>query len=902
MSNPEHDDLDERIDALHEKAGEHLEACLFRAAYRVYGELKRIGKAEQRVIPYLNAVFHQMDLAQSLLEPRVTRENAIELIALLEDEERARLLQPDFPVPEYEAEATWMTACAYENLAEATGMLEGYNSKGMHQCITDGIEVCRRTGKLACVNCFREYAAQVFVAADDLDMALHHARVIAGNQGPYPDRGDRRHLGARNEGWLMLLEGRLDAAETSLEHSVSLCDGERVSIPLSSRLHTLIELETVRLLAGKQDPAGHTATVGAGAGASAGGATGSRLPEGERPDLELRWAYADAIRACLGGGHAQAIALLTDWDRRLTERHCLHDWFETRLRLLAVHRLAGHNDKVAALARPLEQRARKADDWLTVRRLARLLDPAETPSPLALLAPLNGGPFASAAKRAAVPSDIDPASEPTENAFQEDAAGRVGKAPAEPSLPSSAEQEAESTPLAEAFGELVERLEAAEDDPERDAVLEDVLALPPEEVTNPVDACQLLNFIRYLVGDGSRGEEIWAWSERVAQPLVQHPVALSLLGVLGDTLRSTPAEGMRELLPKERVEKLLRQALDLDPRDPGTYARAGAYFLSEANFGEAERCLARGFRLERSNSFLALRLAEVYNQTERPRDALAVLDLCVREGCDDPEVVWEAALGAFRLNQYDVMLTYLDRFEDMTEADAWACYYRATALLELGRPDEAVTALDEAERRDADKLFPVNILRACAFAALGQPERYRELLEDTLEVRLADIDYLTVAGLNNLFGRLWKASPCLGEDDPLREVLRLRVLTTGLAPDELFDEVRDRGTEARGINYYRCLVRQPLDEDWASSEGCLSEQQNWTAYHIVWGVLAADEDEARLRVLEWQEECYPIAAEVEEIEQEADGFTDKPGVVWQGTRWGEEPDDEDEEEEVNEEE
>ena len=90
------DALDDRIDALHEKAGKHLEDCLFLSAYRVYGDLKRIGKAEQRAIPYINAVFHQMDLAQSLLDPRTTRANAVELIALLEDEERARLLQPDF--------------------------------------------------------------------------------------------------------------------------------------------------------------------------------------------------------------------------------------------------------------------------------------------------------------------------------------------------------------------------------------------------------------------------------------------------------------------------------------------------------------------------------------------------------------------------------------------------------------------------------------------------------------------------------------------------------------------------------------------------------------------------------------------------------------------------------------
>src|SRR5439155_18241347 len=126
---------------------------------------------------------------------------------------------------------------------------------------------------------------------------------------------------------------------------------------------------------------------------------------------------------------------------------------------------------------------------------------------------------------------------------------------------------------------------------------------------------------------------------------------------------------LKGAIAKERLELLFRQSLDLDTDDAANHARAGAWFLGEENYGEAERCLARAFRLQRDNSFLAQRLAEVYNRTERPRDALAVLDLCLREGCDEPQVAWDAALAAFRLDQYDVMLTYLDRFEGMTDAD-----------------------------------------------------------------------------------------------------------------------------------------------------------------------------------------------------------------------------------------
>src|SRR5262249_49641519 len=139
----EHQDLDERIKDLRNRAGDCLDRCQFRSAYRLYGELRRLARGESRVIPFLQAFFPQRDIAQDLIEPMTTREMSLELIALLEHEERARVVQPDFPEGEYEFTQGWMTACAYENFAEATGQTEGYNSEGMHGCITDGIQVCR---------------------------------------------------------------------------------------------------------------------------------------------------------------------------------------------------------------------------------------------------------------------------------------------------------------------------------------------------------------------------------------------------------------------------------------------------------------------------------------------------------------------------------------------------------------------------------------------------------------------------------------------------------------------------------------------------------------------------------------------------------------------------------------
>lgn len=866
----ESQDVDERLDALRERAGEFLDKTWHRSAYRLYGEIKRLAKSEQRAIPYLQAVFHEMDLAQTMLEPKITCERAIELITLLENEEQARRIQPDLPRQEYEGEVAWMTACAYENLAEGTGMTQGYNSAGLHQCIADGIQVCKRTGKLGCINCFREYAAQVYTASEDLEMALHHARSIAANEGPWPQRGDRRYLGHRNEAWVQLLKGHVEVAEACLQRSLPLCDEPRVGLPDQARRNTLAALEAVLLLAGKHDPSRPLVPP---LGEQPGMMGFNRLPPGENVEQDLRWAHNDALRACCRQDFDEAIKLLSNWDRKLTDNSCVHEWFETRLRLIAAHRLAGQEKRIDTLAKPLALRAQKAEDFLTLRRLGRLLDSSESATPLALLGPVTCGVFQGAAARVSV---AVPAGMPTDQ-------------PA----PQVAEPTPEKTPLDDDFERLTKRLdEAGDDETALAAILQEILALPPDAFTHPLDAIRFVHFVRFLIRDAALVEPLWHWAEAVGGRFPQQPSLLSLRAVLGEMLHGAPDGVGERVVPLERVEKLFRESLDLEPDDPGNFARAGAFFLARENFGEAERCLARGFRLARQSGFLALRLAEVYRRTDRQRDALAVLDMCLREGCAEAEVAWEAALGAFTLGQFDALLTYMDQFEARNPGQEWAQYYRAIALLELGRLDESLQAVAEEEiRSKGTHPLPLLVMRTCIAAGKEQFDLARELLEEVLAMRLVEVDYLTFLGLCNLFQRLWRSVAFLGEQDSLRTRLETLLLQTGLAPDEMFEVQRQRGEESPQVNFYRCLVEQMLDESWPRSPGCLHDQQAWVGYVQLWGVLAHNEEEAIRLVLDWQNQCCPSPAQVLETTLEEQGFKDKVGVVWQGPRSGAEPPD-----------
>ena len=108
-----------------------------------------------------------------------------------------------------------------------------------------------------------------------------------------------------------------------------------------------------------------------------------------------------------------------------------------------------------------------------------------------------------------------------------------------------------------------------------------------------------------------------------------------------------------DLIPLEQVDAMFRRSLDLDPTLPRNFARAGAFHLETDNLDEAERCLSRSFRLDRTSARWPPSSPNCTNKATAPRDALAVLDLALREGCDEPHVTWQAAMLAFSLDQFE---------------------------------------------------------------------------------------------------------------------------------------------------------------------------------------------------------------------------------------------------------
>ncbi len=856
-------DVNRQIGELMDRIRELRGQCRYRSSSRVSRELKRFAKAEKQVVPYLHANFYLMNDAQSLMDVETGIAAAVDSIAYLESEDKARKLQPELPEDHYHHTVDWMSSCAYDNLAKHTAEKEGYNSDGVHDCINEGILVCRRTGKLECVTCFREYATEVYRAADDVDMALHYARMVAGNPAPDSDK-DRRWVGAKHTAELLLLNGQLAASrEAAIE-----------ALLLSETYHSVLQaqLESAGLLSmilALEDRAEDFPALAQECGVDP--ADFPEIEADEYPFLEFQKAMQQATMACCRGDYESAIGHLADWDRRLLSQKCLSHWFEVRLRLIAIHKLAGLEDKAAALIKQLTPKAQAARDWLTIRRLKVLVSGEVKLNPLATPASFSTGLFAEH------PADGD--GRATQPIVAD--APSVQPTAADPGM----KPEDEETPLKATLDQYVEKLQQAGGEEEAcRAVQRAMLAFKAADVTHHRDAARLIHMAHVFSSLSENAADVWDWSQQFLRKFPQDAVVLNVVADLGDTARETTDDDPDDIATVDQLERMLRESLDLDPNHAGNFARAGAFFLQHGEMGEAERCYARSFRLDRSRSDVALRLADLYNETDRARDGLAVLDLCLREGCEDPAVYWQAGQIAFEQEKYDWVLTYYHRLEEVWPDKPWVPFFSAWALMETRKLDEALKALESEALRNAECRYHVDALRACVYGTEGKHDldRLRKELRKVLAQKLSEVDALSQRDLTRLFHKLTAAVLCLPEEDPTRQAFQVLSLQTGLASEMLFEPHREEEPDEEGINYYVVLIRQPLDENWAEHPGCLSGQEQWPAYVCPWGVLARDEEEAEQWARKWQSQCYPLEMEVLDVQLQNEGYRDSPGIVWQG--------------------
>lgn len=839
------DKIEQQLEELDQKSEECFQKCQISSAIRIAKEATRLAKGHSLAVHYMRGLFDQMRFGHGMQDPQATREVSVELVLLLEDEEQARRVQPNLDEGHYHWLCSWMSTCAYDNLAEATGMMAGCNSAGMHECINDGLQICRQTGKMECVKCFREYAADVYLAADDFDMVKHQIQTFLEYTPGGNDNKDRRWSGRHKLAKLMILEGRLEQAIEELRKALDLAKAEDVYLKLRSRSIVAATLDEALTLSGQ--PRFNWEELD------------KELPEkGEWPYLEFLREAADALALVVEKKYEPAIELLTQLDRRLTEQNCRKEWFEIRLRLIAAYLLSGNRKRAENLAKGLEASADEAQDFLTMRRLKCLLDPANTVSPIAALAV----PTSSQSEENVTAPVVDSSDESVES-----------------------EQEEETTPLAEQLTEYMQRImQVHEDDEARQQLLNDFLSHSPEEIESEQDAAYLVHLSQFIVRGTDDALLVWPWAEKMISCFPDNPIVMSVVATLGHYFRMADTANFESITP-EQLEKWFRMSTTPKVEHAKNFARAGSFFMDEGDQGEAERNYSRAFRLDRKDPSIVLPLAELYRQSDRVRDALAVLDLSLREGNDDQPVAWEATMTAVQLEQYDSVLTYVDKFLELGDADTWIHYYKALACFHLGKYEESLSELALENDFSPPGQFHLLALKTCNLIALQQEEEAKQTFKEVLDHPFRSVEYFSLNQLMRTIGLLWTTATKWSAIDDEREQLEQSMLAAGLLPDEFFEGKREDAQAEEAVFHYLVQIHQPLDDEWSESPGCLNGQEKWTDYDAEWGVLAKEEEQAINLVLAYQSKCYQLPVEIIDIQTDEQEYRDRPGVVWQGIHW-----------------
>ncbi|MFM7925524.1 MAG: tetratricopeptide repeat protein, partial [Planctomycetaceae bacterium] len=272
-------------------------------------------------------------------------------------------------------------------------------------------------------------------------------------------------------------------------------------------------------------------------------------------------------------------------------------------------------------------------------------------------------------------------------------------------------------------------------DPSEFAALRDeILSYDVSRVSHADDAGGLIFLMAFLVGTAEDGAQVWKWANALAAAHQDNGVTLSVLGALADALRAAGGEEMQERITVERAEQLHRRAMELSPEKPRVFLRAGQHFQAQFEYCEAERCLARAFRLDRRDGAIARNLSELYRATDRPKDALHVLDLSLREGSQDQQAAFDAGMLAFREGQYQASLTFLERYESQAGVVAWVNYYRSVCYFELGHYDRALECVGLERGVTETKGWHLDVVEAVCWSHQMHTEQALGLLERVLAV------------------------------------------------------------------------------------------------------------------------------------------------------------------------
>ena len=880
----DNEQLLEQFAELLDKCHDLRDRRLCRSGLKMAMEAKRFAKTHRLLAPYLRACWGLLDCALYCFESEIGIDQAMEIIALTESEEKAKKFQNDFGTDQDQYTAAWTCLSGYSYLAMLTATQNGYNSQLVHGALDDGIHVCRRRGMVRDLDHFWVFAVYTSLAAGDYEMGEHYARLVLSTRDSYD------YCGYDLLGEVYMLQGKLGAAFEVL----------RASAPMAKTFHNLLEAE-IRL-------AHQTELFCLISGREA------ELPEllntfgfpNGIPEIPSREENAyhhfdqtvnDALRHTLHGEYAEAESILVAEERFLLAQDNLNRWFSIRIQRIANRFLAtesGDNSfsDTDRLAEELRSRASKVCEWSAIQSLDTMLHRTVRLNPLGIAFPIDIGLYATEGtpiSHAQIQLTL-PLLEKTADVRQQTAEKKEKSpleleiaswlAPLKPLWEEAAAYGKEETPFPKA-----EELAAMEQE-----LLDKILSLTPEALTEDefMEAEYCLQHLRHL-HDVTQIEKIWKWVKRMVAHFPDRGRPLAALADQGFRHRATAANANVEpaslgLPEPAEIEKWIADAFEKEPNRTGIATAAGKIFRAHGNNREAQRYFSRATQIDRLNGYATGELAELYYEADRSQDALAAIELYTRAGGRSPRLLWLATQIAFNDKMPQEFLTYYSAYTELQPPSPKIDAQCVWALCRTARWNEALKMLDQLddglENLARDRLF----VRALCQAELGD------------ESWLATIDQAlchTECDAEGLVGSAFDPSEMLwhhlrSDTGKRRERFEQFLFERNLVPNDFFEpDVPTDDEELPERNLYSCHLKQPLNPEIPAYAGWVQIPSEDMAYIAVWFVVADTPEEATALALAAQARCYPLVAECVECEH-LDSYVSKyPQVLVQGKRYKE---------------
>jgi tetratricopeptide (TPR) repeat protein len=674
-----------------------------------------------------------------------------------------------------------------------------------------------------------------------------------------------------------LCEGDLDRARSSIEEAWILTDDDSVHDRLSAKFAVAIELERLDCIAGRPRDIRVVSLL-------------ELLPErGECLEFDIETDFVNAFRLCVDQRWEEAESVLVKWHRFLKVQRSTSRWLESGVCLAAIKRLRSDMESAQRIVASLEPIATKTNDWNTLKRLNWIADQDTTISLLGTIIRTH-------------PKPAEPklAGDRLKKRKKDEASNAETQPPVAETQTPVKEEFTRNTPLFGWLSNLHERVKkAVEVGPglsDFDALRSELIHSQNRDWSAPEDVGRALHLMIALMVPGVDSRGVWEWANRIVAPFQEIGYLISHLARLGMSLASLErfeqithidfATFSGELPPiaigNDRLEQLVHKSLQLEPDSPFTSFRAGEVYEFIDRIGEAERCYARSFKLDRKGVEAALALADIYSRTDRNSDAHYVLDLCIREGGSSRELFFEAALRSQALGMHELQVSYLELLLERFTPQPWVYYYLAGGLLELKRPREALKYAVLERKEMGMKGIHLDAIIAEANVQLRRYSKARAAIQRALRRSLSNIENLTLAGINSAMERLYRAARRAKDHSLYLQVVDL-LFQSGTVPESYFTRKRSR-RKACQLSFYSVAINQPLDEIWSGHPGCLPEQSHWRTYVAQWGVLAKTESHATYLAMKYQSRCYHLTADLLDVVEEQEQLLDRPGIVFQGMR------------------